>query len=189
MADDTAPPPEAVLIKRARQARGISPEDAATRTTVIKSRRWRQIESGHDRGRPVRGDDDVIAHMASVVGLAPEQLAAVGRAEAAEVLREILRQAERRRQATAMPGVAPSELPQVRAFLEGLRRRDDSRPEDDGELVPECFVEQEILSAGGDPQLKREIILDHRSRGHSDRCRPFAPPDVLGASALRATAV
>ena len=86
------PPPEAVVIKRARQARKMSPEDAAPLTGIIRSRRWRQIESGHRDGRAVRGDDDVIAHMAAAVGVDPGQLDEAGRGEAAEILREILRQ-------------------------------------------------------------------------------------------------
>ena len=92
MNDAETPPPEAIVIKRARQARKMSPEDAAPLTGIIRSRRWRQIEAGYDSGRAIRGDDDVIAHMAAVVGVAPGQLAEAGRSEAAEVLREILRQ-------------------------------------------------------------------------------------------------
>lgn len=164
------PPPEAILIKRARQARGISPEDAAMRTTVIKSRRWRQIEGGHDRGRPVRGDDDVIAHMASVVGVSPEQLAGVGRTEAAEVLREIGRQSARRPAAASMLDVAPDELPQVRAFLEGLRHRGAIPPPED--VAPECEHERRILRGPGPAEMKRLQILAHREEGHDSFCDP-----------------
>ena len=92
MDDAETPPPEAIVIKRARQARKMSPEDAAPLTGIIRSRRWRQIEAGHASGRAIRGDDDVVAHMAAVVGVAPGQLTEAGRGEAAEVLREILRQ-------------------------------------------------------------------------------------------------
>ena len=90
--DDGTPPPEATVIKRARQARKMSPEDAAPLTGIIRSRRWRQIEAGHASGRAIRGDDDVIAHMAAAVGVDPAQLDEAGRGEAAEILREILRQ-------------------------------------------------------------------------------------------------
>ena len=92
-------PPEAVLIRRARLASKLSPEDAAPQTGVIKARRWRQIEDGAAGGRPTRGEDDVIAHMAAVVGVTPDQLTEAGRSEAAEILREI----ERRRALTVVP--------------------------------------------------------------------------------------
>lgn len=88
-------PPEAALIRVARQARGISPEAAAKQTPIrLGGSRWREIEKGYkgaDR-QPVRAPDLTVAHMARVVGLLPERLAEVGRESAAEVLREILRQ-------------------------------------------------------------------------------------------------
>ena len=96
---DENPPPEAVLIRRARLAAKLSPEDAAPQTGVIKARRWRQIEQGTAGGKPSRGEDDVIAHMAAVVGVTPDQLTEAGRAEAGEILREI----ERRRALTVVP--------------------------------------------------------------------------------------
>jgi hypothetical protein len=79
-------PAEALLVRRARMARRMSPEDAAPLAGVIKARRWRQIEQGQ------RADDEVLAHMSAAVGLDPEQLEQVNRGEAAEVLREIRRQ-------------------------------------------------------------------------------------------------
>lgn len=85
MPDDTVPP-EALLIRRARMARALSPEEAAPLAKVIGARRWRQIEQGQPAG------DDVLAHMAAAVGASPEQLGETGRTEAAEVLREIERQ-------------------------------------------------------------------------------------------------
>ena len=86
------PPPEAVVIKRARQARRLTPEHAAPLTGKIGARRWRQLESGWDGSKPAFAEDDVLAHMAAAVGAIPEQLEGAGRDEAAEVLREILRQ-------------------------------------------------------------------------------------------------
>lgn len=117
---ETAPPPEAVLIKRARQARMLSPEQAAPRAKVIKSRRWRQIEAGWANGRPVTAEDDVIAHMAAAVGVVPAQLEQAGRHEAAEVLREILRQ---RPPAPDGPqdALTPEERQMVEAFIQALR--------------------------------------------------------------------
>jgi hypothetical protein len=84
--DDDDLPPEADLIRRARGARKMSPEDAAPLAGVIKARRWRQIEGGW----PV--SDEVLAHMAAAVGVSPAQLDEVKRGEAAQILREIARQ-------------------------------------------------------------------------------------------------
>ena len=87
------PPPEADLIRLARQARGLSPEEAADRTPVrIKGFRWRQIETGY-RGRPgasdvVKAPDKTLAHMAYTVGVSSGRLAE-HRPEAARILREI----------------------------------------------------------------------------------------------------
>lgn len=87
---DTPPPPEAVLIRRAAKAIGMSPEKAAPLTGVIKPSQWRNIESGKTSAK-----DDVLAHMAYVVRLQPEDLEQVGRTEAAEILRLIKRDRER----------------------------------------------------------------------------------------------
>jgi hypothetical protein len=94
------PPPEADLIRLARQARGMSPEEAADRTPIrIKGFRWRQIENGY-KGKPgtsdeVKGPDKTIAHMAHTVGVTSARLAEY-RPKAAAILREIeLQQVER----------------------------------------------------------------------------------------------
>lgn len=87
------PPPEADLIRLARQARGLSPEEAADRTPVrIKGFRWRQIETGY-KGRVGASDiakapDKTLAHMAYTVGVSSGRLAEY-RPEAARILREI----------------------------------------------------------------------------------------------------
>lgn len=87
------PPPEADLIRLARQARGLSPEEAADRTPVrIKGFRWRQIEKGW-KGKPgesdaVKAPDKTLAHMAHTVGVGSARLAE-HRPEAAAILREI----------------------------------------------------------------------------------------------------
>lgn len=94
------PPPEADLIRLARQARGLSPEEAADRTPIrIKGFRWRQIENGY-KGKPgasdeVKGPDKTIAHMAHTVGVTSARLAEY-RPKAAAILREIeIQQVER----------------------------------------------------------------------------------------------
>jgi hypothetical protein len=84
-----AAPAEAVLIRRAREACGHSPESAARRCgKPMTGRRWRQIEAGEETrgGKPALADDGRLAHMAHAVRVTPEELRAVGRAEAAEIL-------------------------------------------------------------------------------------------------------
>jgi hypothetical protein len=72
----------------------LSPEKAAELTHIrLGGGRWRHIERGYQtKNRPVRAPDKTLAHMAHVVGVSPERLGEVGREDAAEVLREILRQ-------------------------------------------------------------------------------------------------
>jgi len=88
------PPPEADLIRLARQARGLSPEEAAERTPVrIKGFRWRQIEKGY-KGKVgesdrVQAPATTLAHMAFTVGVTPSRLTEAGREDAAKILREI----------------------------------------------------------------------------------------------------
>lgn len=90
------PPPEAVLIRRARQARGLTRAEAAERSSVVKASRWGQIENGYvmKAGQPVptKAGDMQLAHMARTVGVSAERLDEVGRHDAAEILREILNQ-------------------------------------------------------------------------------------------------
>ncbi|MCI3271441.1 hypothetical protein [Streptomyces cylindrosporus] len=100
------PPPEADLIRLARQARGLSPEEAAEQTPVrIKGFRWRQIEKGF-RGKV--GESDrvaaparTLAHMAYTVGVTPDRLTEAGRDDAANILREI--QIQRAGAAASLP--------------------------------------------------------------------------------------
>jgi hypothetical protein len=87
-------PPEAVLIRLAREAAGIPIATAAARAGVSVAR-WSQIETGseirHGQVSGVTGRAGTIARMASVIpGIDPERLAGRGqRADAAEILREI----------------------------------------------------------------------------------------------------
>lgn len=90
------PPPEATIIRRAREARGLSPEEAATRVPLrLGGTRWRQIEVGYERRDPfkaTRAPARTLAHMALIVGVGPDELSGADRSDAAEVLREILKQ-------------------------------------------------------------------------------------------------
>ncbi|MFD9107179.1 hypothetical protein [Streptomyces bottropensis] len=89
------PPSEATLIRLARQARGLSPEAAAQLVPIrLGGSRWREIEKGFKgtERKEVRAPALTLAHMAHVVGVAPERLDSAGRTDAADILREILRQ-------------------------------------------------------------------------------------------------
>ncbi len=88
-------PPEAVLIRLAREAAGI-PVAAAAKRAGVSVARWSQIESGseirHGAVSPVTGRAGTIARMAAEVGVSPERMETEGqRPDAAEILREILR--------------------------------------------------------------------------------------------------
>jgi transcriptional regulator with XRE-family HTH domain len=91
-----SPPSEAVLLRRARKARGLTLADAAAEAGVVKASRWGQIENGYvmKDGVPIptSAKDMQLAHMARVVGLTSQQLAAAGREDAAAILGEIERQ-------------------------------------------------------------------------------------------------
>lgn len=101
MTTQPAAPPAAQLVARARKARGLTPEQAAAQlpaNIAIKGGRWRQIEQGYiaKRGErvPTEADATQLAHMAAVVGVAPHQLDEIESTDAADILREIVRQAE-----------------------------------------------------------------------------------------------
>jgi hypothetical protein len=96
-----APPPEAELIRLAREATGMNASAAARRMAeicppdaVISAAYWRDVERGQGgrRGKrvTVRASDKALAWMAVVVSLTPERLEGAGRDKAAEILREIL---------------------------------------------------------------------------------------------------
>ena len=89
---DQWPPPEAVLLRRSREALDLTTEQAAPRLRIpLSARRWRQLEAGYATpDKPIRIPDKTLAHMAAVVRLTPEHLVGVGRAEAAEILRRLL---------------------------------------------------------------------------------------------------
>lgn len=87
------PPPAAALIRRAREAQGMSYADAAGAIRIrLKDRRWRQIEDGYEsrNGRIARGGPMQLAHMAYVVKVTPDQLREAGEPDAAEILQTLL---------------------------------------------------------------------------------------------------
>ncbi|MFF8412909.1 helix-turn-helix domain-containing protein [Streptomyces omiyaensis] len=96
------PPPEAALLRLAREAAGLSPEVAASRMAgKFSGSRWRQIEAGYrrDTNTAVVAKPPTLAQMAHALGITPERLEATGRGDAAVILREI--------EATSAPQPAP----------------------------------------------------------------------------------
>lgn len=89
------PPREAKLLREARLARGYSVDQAIDRMAIkLSISRWWHIERGYkSRTEPVRAPAKTLAHMARVVGLTPDRLDEVDRTDAADILREIERQA------------------------------------------------------------------------------------------------
>lgn len=86
--------PEGRLIGEAAKARGLSARQAAQQTGISDTR-WRHIVAGYQPAGgsnyiQVLGPPETLARMAKVVGLRPEQLAEVGRADAAAELTKLL---------------------------------------------------------------------------------------------------
>jgi transcriptional regulator with XRE-family HTH domain len=97
MADRPDPPAWGVLLAAALRKAGMSAREAARRAGISEGR-WRQIVGGYQVVSPgvyahVRGPAATLASMAKVAGVAPEQLTAAGRDDAARVM---LRQQEDR---------------------------------------------------------------------------------------------
>lgn len=93
MTDRPEQPPEARLLEAARKRAKLSGRAAAERAGISEGR-WRQIESGYQTVRagiqvPATAPAETLAQMALAMGLTPDDLAEVGRADAAEELREL----------------------------------------------------------------------------------------------------
>jgi helix-turn-helix protein len=123
-----SPPPEAVLIRLAREAARIK-APAAAKSAGVSVARWSQIETGYEtrlgRYKPVRAPEGTLAHMAHAVGVGPERLEEAGRPDAAMVLREIQRQ--------QLDPLTPDE----RQTLSDFREAVGPGPDDDDPLSPE----------------------------------------------------
>src|SRR2546426_821046 len=125
------PAPEGELIRLARQARGLSPEEAADRTPIrIKRFRWLQIEKGY-KGKvgesdPVKALPKTLAHMAHTVAVTPRRLTEVGREDAAKILREILIQDAGRTDVLPDPldALTPERQRIILDMLQGIPARD-----------------------------------------------------------------
>lgn len=98
--DQPAPTPEGTLIRRLRESRipRLSMREAADRIGMSEEN-WGHVERGYQptgKGRPPRRvvpPDATLAAMASAVGATPERLEDIGRHDAADLLREMLRSA------------------------------------------------------------------------------------------------
>jgi transcriptional regulator with XRE-family HTH domain len=102
-----APPPEARLIRTAREAAGMTAAQAAQATEGgVSAIYWRDVERGYGgrRGQraPARASDRLLAAMAHVTGVTPDQLAGAQRENAARVL------AARLRRASVSPAAEPA---------------------------------------------------------------------------------
>ena len=91
-----APPPEARLIRTAREAVGMTAAQAAQATEgAVSATYWRDVERGYGGRRGVRAaaraSSRLLAAMARVTGVTPEQLKEAQREDAARVLAEIQR--------------------------------------------------------------------------------------------------
>lgn len=94
--DTPAPPPEARRIRTAREAAGMTAAQAAHASEgAVSATYWRDVERGYGgrRGQqaPARASARLLAVMARVTGVAPDELAADQREDAARVLTEIQR--------------------------------------------------------------------------------------------------
>jgi hypothetical protein len=103
-----AAPAEARLIRTARLAVGMTAAQAARATAgAVSATYWRDVERGYGgrRGQraAARASDRLLAAMARVTGVTPEQLADAKREDAARVLTEILRREDGPRLAEASP--------------------------------------------------------------------------------------
>ena len=100
MTTETAipPPPEARHLLAARRARHLSIRQAAERAGLSVTL-WRQVEAGYTTPAagvqlPKIAPAGTLAQMAQAVDLSPATLEEAGRSDAAEILANMLRQAE-----------------------------------------------------------------------------------------------
>jgi len=106
-----ATPPEAELIRLNRENADprTSRRQAATRAGISPSQ-WSDIERGHKQAGsgitvPVQATAETLARMARTVGVTSDQLAGVGREDAARELRNLDRDQDLRRRMAAVPGL------------------------------------------------------------------------------------
>lgn len=126
--------PEGALIEAARES--LQPRlsgRAAAAAAGISDGRWRQIVNGYlSAGRqqyiPVVAPPETLARMARVVGVTPEQLADVGREDAAGELVRINQEADARSLPVGsgtdpldLSALSPEEIEAVKAVIRAMR--------------------------------------------------------------------
>ena len=178
MSPDVPPaPPEADVIRLAREATGMTAQSAAEASKAqdpagrgISAAYWRDVERGHGgrRGERVatRASARALAAMARVVGVMPPQLTAAGREDGARVLEEILRREGRaltaRFGADDFPEATDEMFEAMRPHLDEIRIRAEiaRRRHRDGPLTGAMIFPSSTLyattwdlvaSAGWDP--------------------------------------
>jgi len=104
-------PPEAELIRQCREAAvpAMSRRQAAAKAGLSPSQ-WGDVERGRKRAGsgviiPVQATADTLARMARTVGASPDDLAAAGREDAAQQLRDRDQDQDLRRRVAAIPGL------------------------------------------------------------------------------------
>jgi transcriptional regulator with XRE-family HTH domain len=136
-----SPPAEAELIRQRREA--VVPEMSRRKAAAkagISASQWSDVERGHKKAGPgvvvpVLATAETLARMAQVAGASADDLAAAGRADAADELRVLGQQRELRHRLAAVPGLgavsdllnrAGSEelLPLLAAGLDEIERSD-----------------------------------------------------------------
>jgi transcriptional regulator with XRE-family HTH domain len=135
------PPAEAELIRQRREA--TAPEMSRRQAAIkagISASQWSDVERGHKKAGPgvivpVKATPETLARMAQVAGVSADDLAAAGRADAADELRTLGQKRDLRHRLAAVPGLgaigellpsAGSEelLPLIGTSLDEIERSD-----------------------------------------------------------------
>jgi transcriptional regulator with XRE-family HTH domain len=106
-----SPPAEAELIRQRREAAvpEMSRRQAAAKAGISASQ-WSDVERGHKKAGsgvvvPVKATPETLARMAKIAGISADDLAAAGRADAADELRALGHQQEIRHRLASVPGL------------------------------------------------------------------------------------
>lgn len=158
MPDKPQQPAEGALIQRAMIRQRLSARQAATKAAMSEGR-WRQIVAGYQSARgqhiPVTAPPATLARMAQAVGLTPDDLTTAGRADAADVLRDL---------ATAQPGPAQS-TPASRSEALTKVMRSDKLTDDQKRRIVELLIAEQ---AAFDRQIaERAEQLIHLVQGEN----------------------
>ncbi|MGP4085424.1 hypothetical protein [Streptomyces sp. KR55] len=143
---DHSPPGYGTLIRLAREAKGWSPEVAASHMPFkFSGSSWRQIEAGY-RGRGanrkrVPGKAATVAAMAHTVSISADRLEE-HHPDAAAILRE--RELQEAQQSPPMPAALRAAPPHVRRMIEAAL--EDVDPEDRFDVLREIAADYEVIA-------------------------------------------